>query len=91
MDMEYKDAPGEARSTRSLSLHSRSIAGSKRPKKPCEIPQPGKEPETTSAEEREPDVWPRKQPEIQPGKEPLTSPPGAPLEVPEPPESLTQR
>ncbi len=91
MDMEYKDAPWEARLTRSLSLHSLCSMGSKRPKDPEEIPQPGKKPETTPAEEPEPDVWPRKQPEIHPGKEPLTSPPGAPLEVPEPPESITQR
>lgn len=59
-----------------------------KPKKPSEIPQPGKDPETVPSEEPEPDTWPRKEPEITPGKEPLTTPPGAPPEVPAPPQGL---
>ncbi len=59
-----------------------------KPKKPSEIPQPGKNPETVPAEEPEPKVWPRKEPEINPGKEPLTIPPSKPLEIPAPPESV---
>jgi hypothetical protein len=56
-----------------------------KPKRPKEIPSPGKEPETTPSEEPEPNIWPQKTPEINPGKEPRTTPPTAPPEVPPPP------
>jgi hypothetical protein len=62
-----------------------SLSGPKR-EKPNEIPQPGRNPETTPTPEPEPGVWPVKEPEIKPGKEPLTTPPSAPPEVPEPPQ-----
>jgi len=91
MDMEYKDAPGEVPSTPDLNSHSWNSMGSIRPKKPNEIPQPGKEPETTPEVEPEPNMWPRKEPEIQPGKEPLTAPPDAPLEVPNAPENTIRK
>lgn len=58
-----------------------------KPKKPGEIPQPGKDPETEPAEEPEPRVWPGKEPEIMPGREPLTVPPSAPPDVPPPPKN----
>jgi hypothetical protein len=57
-----------------------------KPKKPSEIPQPGKDPETVPSEEPEPATWPKKEPEITPGEEPLTTPPGAPPEIPAPPQ-----
>ncbi len=56
------------------------------PKKPNEIPVPGKTPETIPAEEPEPGVWPKKESEIQIGREPLTVPPTAPPELPSQPE-----
>ena len=56
---------------------------STKPKKPNEIPVPGKSPEIIPAEEPEPGVWPKKEPEIQPEKEPLTIPPTPPREVPD--------
>lgn len=48
------------------------------PKKPGEVPTPGKEPETNPT--REPGIQPNTEPDIQPGKEPLTpsETPGAP-------------
>jgi hypothetical protein len=55
---------------------------SSKPKKPNEIPLPGKDPEIIPAEEPDPGVWPKKEPEIQPEKEPLTIPPTPPREVP---------
>jgi hypothetical protein len=58
-----------------------------KPKRPTEVPVPGKNPEIIPAEEPEPNTWPKKNPEIQPEKEPLTVPPTAPPEVPKPPES----
>jgi hypothetical protein len=60
---------------------------SQTPKKPNEIPVPGKNPETIPAPEPEPGVWPKKEPEIQPEREPLTVPPTPPPEIPKPPES----
>jgi hypothetical protein len=57
-----------------------------KPKKPNEIPSPGKNPETDPTPEPEPSVWPRREPEIQPGKEPLTTPPSKPMEIPPPPQ-----
>ena len=59
-----------------------------KPKRPSEIPQPGKDPETVPSEEPEPATWPKKEPEITPGKEPLTTPPGPQPEIPSPPQSL---
>ena len=56
------------------------------PKKPNEIPVPGKDPETIPAPEPEPGVWPKKEPEIQPEREPLTIPPTPPPEIPKPPQ-----
>jgi hypothetical protein len=60
-----------------------------KPKKPNEIPYPGKNPETVPTEEPEPGVWPRREPEIQPEREPLTIPPTAPPEIPAPPQNFT--
>src|SRR5688572_24110195 len=59
-----------------------------KPRKPSEIPQPGKDPETIPSEEPEPATWPKKEPEITPGKEPLTTPPGPQPEIPSPPQSF---
>jgi hypothetical protein len=61
---------------------------SQKPKKPNEIPVPGKNPETIPTPEPEPGTWPKKEPEIQPEREPLTVPPTSPPEIPKPPESL---
>ena len=63
------------------------IKASAKPKKPGEIPTPGKNPEIIPSEEPEPITWPKKEPEIQPEREPLTNPPSAPPEVPTPPSS----
>jgi hypothetical protein len=85
MDMELKESQaGIAFSMENIKL---SLAKNAKPKKPNEIPQPGKNPETIPTEEPEPRVWPRKEPEIQPGKEPLTVPPTAPPDVPVPPQN----
>jgi hypothetical protein len=70
-------------SNRNLSQHCLRNA---KPKKPNEIPQPGKDPETVPSEEPEPITWPKKEPETTPGKEPLTTPPSAPPEIPERPD-----
>ncbi|MFZ6012154.1 MAG: hypothetical protein ACOYXT_17565 [Bacteroidota bacterium] len=61
------------------------------PKKPTEIPYPGKNPETIPTEEPQPGVWPKKEPEIQPEHEPLTVPPTAPPEIPTSPQNLRSR
>ena len=84
-----------------MNIHSESIYSlppleklfvfdrtSQKPKKPSEIPVPGKDPETIPTPEPEPGTWPKKEPEIQPEREPLTVPPTAPPEIPKPPESL---
>jgi len=57
-----------------------------KPKKPNEIPMPGKNPETIPTPVPEPGVWPKKEPEIQPEREPLTVPPTPPPEMPKPPQ-----
>lgn len=57
-----------------------------KPKKPNEIQEPGKNPDTIPSPEPEPVTWPKKEPEIQPEREPLTIPPTAPPEVPSPPQ-----
>jgi hypothetical protein len=90
--MELKEAQaGVAFSiTPSMQLLLDRIDDSK-PKKPNEIPQPGKNPESVPSEEPEPEIWPRKEPEIQPGKEPLTAPPITPPEVPEPPQTINSQ
>jgi len=64
------------------------IKASAKPKKPGEIPTPGKNPEIIPSEEPEPITWPNKEPEIQPEREPLTTPPSAPPEVPKPPSQV---
>lgn len=66
-------------------LHSSVNA---KPKRPNEVPVPGKNPEIIPAEEPEPNTWPKKNPEIQPEKEPLTVPPVTPPEVPKPPQEI---
>lgn len=73
------------KSDRNVIIHALENA---KPKKPSEIPQPGKDPEIVPPEEPEPSTWPKKEPEITPGKEPLTTPPEAPPEIPEPPQGL---
>lgn len=87
MDMELKETQAGIASSVDNIKHPLSPSMDAKPKKPNEIPQPGKNPETIPSEEPEPNTWPRKEPEIQPGKEPLTIPPTAPPEVPKPPEN----
>jgi hypothetical protein len=84
MDMEYnKRATAKPLNTGlDTGAYTFSLTGAK-PKKPNEIPVPGKDPEITPTEEPEPGVWPKKEPEIQPEKEPLTIPPTPPREVPD--------
>ncbi|HEY0742059.1 MAG TPA: hypothetical protein VGD40_11385 [Chryseosolibacter sp.] len=87
--MEYQEA--QTRLTFSVGYAGRETFtrpyDRAKPKKPNEIPQPGKNPETIPSEEPEPNVWPRKEPEIQPEREPLTVPPTAPPEIPAAPTS----
>jgi hypothetical protein len=71
-----------------LTLLNKSIVFnwmSQKPKKPNEIPVPGKNPETIPTPEPEPPVWPKQEPEIQPEREPLSIPPTPPTEIPKPP------
>jgi len=49
--------------------------GNDKPKKPNEIPEPEKNPDTDPTPKPEPLVWPKKEPKTQPGREPLTTPP----------------
>ena len=75
--------------THGLGLLNKSIVFnlmSQKPKKPNEIPVPGKDPETIPTPEPEPGVWPKKEPETQPEREPLTVPPTSPPEIPKPPQ-----
>ena len=92
MDMETKKMNFEKSGAGILMNSNRDLvittSRNPKPKKPSEIPQPGKDPETVPSEEPEPETWPRKEPEITPGKEPLTTPPDAPPEIPEPPQGL---
>ncbi len=89
MDMEFENAQGTTFPIKNLNMRFFDYLRNGGPKKPSEIPQPGKDPETIPSQEPEPNVWPRKEPEIQPGREPLTTPPTAPPDVPKPPDSYS--
>lgn len=56
------------------------------PKKPNEIPVPGRNPEIIPPQEPEPGIWPKHDPEIQPEREPLISPQVPTPEIPEQPD-----
>jgi hypothetical protein len=91
MDLQHKQINGP-NSGVAFSMDERMKSflfnrASTKPKKPNEIPVPGREPETIPAEEPGPGVWPKKEPEIQPEREPLTIPPTSPPEVPRRPEN----
>jgi len=92
MEMETKKMDFETSNTGiSVNLNCDLVIWSSRnakPRKPNEIPQPGKDPEIIPSEEPEPITWPKKVPEITPGEEPLTTPPATRPEIPEPPQSL---
>jgi hypothetical protein len=72
-------------STDQSGVYDFATSDAGKPKKPTEVPSPGKAPETNPSEEPEPVTWPRKTPEILPGKEPQTIPSGPP-EIPPPPD-----
>ena len=83
MNFEISGAVVSTNSNRDLVILTWRNA---KPKKPSEIPQPGKDPETVPSEE--PSTWPKREPEITPGKEPLTTPPGPQPEIPTPLQGL---